>query len=388
MDYNRLLSETAKDIKPSGIRKFFDVAAEMPDCIALGVGEPDFKTPQHIRQVAIDSLRRGETGYSANSGLMPLRREISAYMKRRMGVEYDPVNQIVVTVGGSEGIDNAIRAMINPGDEVLVPEPSFVCYSPLTRLAGGVPVALPTYEKDGFRLTAENLKKAITPKTKLLILPFPNNPTGAVMTREDYETIAEVLAGTDVLVLADEIYIELNYTGAAPVSFSSIKGMYDRTVVVNGFSKTYAMTGWRIGWLCGPKEIVAAALKVHQYAIMCAPTTSQHAAIEALRNGDEDIEYMRSHYNMRRRFLLENFRRLGIPCFEPHGAFYVFPNISGFGMNSDDFCNDFLKKAHVAVVPGTAFGDSGEGFVRISYAYSMEHLKKAVERLEKYMSGK
>ncbi len=387
MEYERLLSPTALDIKPSGIRKFFDFAASMPDCIALGVGEPDFKTPHHIRQAAAESLRRGDTRYSANAGLMPLREEISRYMERRMKVRYDPATQIIATVGGSEGIDAVIRSLVAPGDEVLVPEPSFVCYAPLTRLAGGIPVTLPTYEKDAFKLTAQTLKNAITPKTKLLILPYPNNPTGAVMNAEDYEELAKVLRGTDITVLADEIYIELNYTGKAPVSFASVPDMYERTVVVNGFSKTYAMTGWRMGWVCGPEPVIKTALKIHQYGIMCAPTTSQHAAIEALRNGDEDIEYMRMHYNMRRRFLLDSFNEIGIPCFEPHGAFYVFPNISQFGMTSEAFCSDFLEKAHVAVVPGTAFGESGEGFVRISYAYSMEHLQKAVERLKKYISG-
>ena len=385
MDYEKLLTDTAKNLKPSGIRKFFDVAERIPDVIALGVGEPDFKTPWHIRQAAVDALSKGQTRYTSNAGLMPLREEIANYMKRRFSLEYDPSNEITVTVGGSEAIDNIIRSVVSFGDEVLIPEPSFVCYAPLTELAGGKPVILPTYEKDGFKLMPETVKNAITKKTKLLIMPYPNNPTGALMEKEDYEKIAEALKDTDILELADEIYIELNYSGKHPFSFAQTEGMRERTIVVNGFSKTYAMTGWRIGFACGPKEIMKATLKIHQYGIMCAPTVSQYAAIEALKNGDEDIENMRQNYNMRRRFLLDAFESLSVPCFEPKGAFYVFPNISEFADTSDAFCNDFLEKAHVAVVPGSAFGASGEGFIRISYAYSLEHLKKAVERFEKYI---
>lgn len=385
MDYERFLTDTARNMKPSGIRKFFDVAERIPDVITLGVGEPDFKTPWHIRQAAIDALGKGQTRYSSNAGIMPLREEIAKYMERRFSLSYDPSSEIIVTVGGSEAIDNIIRTVVSPGDEVLIPEPSFVCYAPLTELAGGKPVILPTFEKDGFKLMPDTLKNAITDRTKLLIMPYPNNPTGALMEREDYEKISQVLKSTDILVLTDEIYIELNYSSAAPFSFASTTGMKERTIVVNGFSKTYAMTGWRIGFACGPREIMKAALKIHQYGIMCAPTVSQYAAIEALKNGDEDIEYMREHYNMRRRFLLDAFRSLSVPCFEPKGAFYVFPNISEYSESSEEFCNDFLDKAHVAVVPGNAFGESGEGFIRISYAYSLEHLKKAADRLERYI---
>ncbi|MBQ1862665.1 MAG: aminotransferase class I/II-fold pyridoxal phosphate-dependent enzyme [Clostridia bacterium] len=385
MEYDNLLTGTAKNLKPSGIRKFFDVAERIPDAIALGVGEPDFKTPWHIRQAAIDALSKGQTRYTSNAGLMPLRNEIASYMNRKFSLHYDPATEITVTVGGSEAIDNIIRSVVSFGDEVLIPEPSFVCYAPLTELAGGRPVILPTYEKDGFKLTPDTLKKAITEKTKLLIMPYPNNPTGALMEKEDYEKIAAVLKGTNILVLADEIYIELNYSNAPLFSFAQTDGMKERTIVVNGFSKTYAMTGWRIGFACGPKEIMKAVLKIHQYGIMCAPTVSQYAAIEAMKNGDEDIEYMRQNYNMRRCFLLDAFRSLSVPCFEPKGAFYVFPNISAFAESSEKFCSDFLEKAHVAVVPGSAFGESGEGFIRISYAYSLDHLKKAVDRLEKYI---
>lgn len=388
MDYEKLLTDTARNLKPSGIRKFFDVAERIPDAIALGVGEPDFKTPWHIRQAAIDALGKGQTRYSSNAGLMPLREEIARYMERRFMLKYDPRSEIIVTVGGSEAIDNIIRSIVSVGDEVLIPEPSFVCYAPLTELAGGTPVVLPTYEKDGFKLLPETVKAAITPKTKLLIMPYPNNPTGALMEKEDCEKIAEVLKGTDILVLSDEIYIELNYSKSKPFSFASTDGMFERTIVVNGFSKTYAMTGWRIGFACGPQPIMKAALKIHQYGIMCAPTVSQYAAVEALKNGDDDIEYMREHYNMRRRFLLDAFESLSVPCFEPKGAFYIFPNISAFAESSEAFCNDFLDKAHVAVVPGSAFGKSGEGFIRISYAYSLDHLKKAVDRFEKYIKGK
>lgn len=375
-------------MKPSGIRRFFDLADTIQDCIALGVGEPDFKTPWHIRQAAIESLQRGETRYTSNAGLMPLREELSRYMERRFGLKYDPKNQIAVTVGGSEGIDAVIRSMVGPGDEVIVPEPSFVCYAPLVTLAGGTPVILPTYEKDNFKINPLLLENAITPKTKLLILPYPNNPTGSLMTAEDYEVVAKIIAPHNIMVLADEIYAELCYNSGLPNSFASTPGMYDRTVIVNGFSKTYAMTGWRIGFVCGPVEIMRCVIKIHQYGIMCAPTTSQYAAVEALKNGDGDIEMMKEHYNMRRRFLLDAFKAFGIPCFEPLGAFYVFPNISKLAPTSEEFCSDFLNKAKVAVVPGSAFGESGEGFVRISYAYSMEYLKKAMGRLEQYINGR
>lgn len=386
MNYDNILLDKVKSMKPSGIRRFFDLADSIEGCISLGVGEPDFKTPWHIRQAAIDSLQKGMTRYTSNAGLMELREEISRYMERRFNLKYDPKNQVVITVGGSEGIDAVIRSIIGPGDEVIIPEPSFVCYSPLTVLAGGTPVNLPTYEKDNFKIDPQVLKNAITPKTKLLILPYPNNPTGALMTAEDYAEIAKILLGTNIMVLADEIYAELCYNTDKPNSFASAPGMYDRTIIVNGFSKTYAMTGWRMGFVCGPKEILGSTLKIHQYGIMSAPTTSQYGAIEALKNGDEDIEEMKTHYNMRRKYLLDSFKSMGIPCFEPLGAFYVFPNVSKLAPSSEEFCTDFLNKQKVAVVPGNAFGETGEGFVRISYAYSMEHLRKAMDKLDKYIN--
>ncbi len=385
MDINKVLSDTVVKIKPSGIRRFFDMADSYDDCISLGVGEPDFKTPWHIRSAGIENLKSGATRYTANAGLLRLRESICAYMDRRFGLEYDPRSQVFVTVGGSEGIDAVIRSLVNPGDEVLIPQPSFVCYAPLTELAGGVPVILPTYEQDQFRLRPDVLKQAITPKTKLLIMPYPNNPTGAVMTMTDYQAIADVLKQTDVVVLADEIYAELTYTGQPPVSFAQADGMYERTVIVNGFSKAYAMTGWRMGYVCGPAPVIRQALKVHQFGIMSAPTTSQYAAIEALDNGDEDIVRMRDEYNMRRRFLYAALRDMGMDCFEPLGAFYMFPSIQKFGMSSEEFCEKFLEQEHVAVIPGTAFGDSGEGFLRISYAYSLEHLRNAVQRMKRFI---
>lgn len=385
MDINKVLSDTVVKIKPSGIRRFFDMADSYDDCISLGVGEPDFKTPWHIRSAGIENLKSGATRYTANAGLLRLRESICAYMDRRFGLEYDPRSQVFVTVGGSEGIDAVIRSLVNPGDEVLIPQPSFVCYAPLTELAGGVPVILPTYEQDQFRLRPDVLKQAITPKTKLLIMPYPNNPTGAVMTMADYQAIADVLKQTDVVVLADEIYAELTYTGQPPVSFAQADGMYERTVIVNGFSKAYAMTGWRMGYVCGPAPVIRQALKVHQFGIMSAPTTSQYAAIEALDNGDEDIVRMRDEYNMRRRFLYAALRDMGMDCFEPLGAFYMFPSIQKFGMSSEEFCEKFLEQEHVAVIPGTAFGDSGEGFLRISYAYSLEHLRNAVQRMKRFI---
>lgn len=385
MDINKVLSDTVVKIKPSGIRRFFDMADSYDDCISLGVGEPDFKTPWHIRSAGIENLKSGATRYTANAGLLRLRESICAYMDRRFGLEYDPRSQVFVTVGGSEGIDAVIRSLVNPGDEVLIPQPSFVCYAPLTELAGGVPVILPTYEQDQFRLRPDVLKQAITPKTKLLIMPYPNNPTGAVMTMTDYQAIADVLKQTDVVVLADEIYAELTYTGQPPVSFAQADGMYERTIIVNGFSKAYAMTGWRMGYVCGSAPVIRQALKVHQFGIMSAPTTSQYAAIEALDNGDEDIVRMRDEYNMRRRFLYAALRDMGMDCFEPLGAFYMFPSIQKFGMSSEEFCEKFLEQEHVAVIPGTAFGDSGEGFLRISYAYSLEHLRNAVQRMKRFI---
>ena len=385
MDYDTMLNRTAVDIPPSGIRRFFDIAAEMEDVISLSVGEPDFPTPWHVRDVAIDSLQKGRTGYSPNRGFTALCREICGYYSRRFGLAYDYKTDVVVTVGGSEAIDLAIRTMVNPGDEVLVPQPSFVCYEPIARLAGAKSVSIVTRVEDSFRLTADSLRESITSRTKLLILPFPNNPTGAVMRREHLESIAEVLRGTDILVLADEIYSELTYNGQPHVSIASIEGMKERTVVVNGFSKSYAMTGWRLGYALGPAPIVSIMAKVHQYAIMCAPTTSQHAAIEALRCGDEDIAKMRDEYDMRRRLIVRGFNALGLECFEPEGAFYVFPCIRSTGMTSEDFCERLLRKKHVAVVPGNAFGSCSEGFIRVSYAYSTSHINEALRRIGQFL---
>ncbi len=384
MDYGKILSSTAQEIKPSGIRKFFDLLGDMKDVIALTVGQPDFVTPWHIRVSAVESLEKGKTYYTSNSGTLELRTEIAAYMSRRFGLTYDPKDEIIVTVGGSEAIDIATRAIVNPGDEVIVPQPSFVCYGPIAALAGGVPVFLETKEKDCFKLTPDALRAAITPKTKLLVLPFPNNPTGAIMTAEDLEGIAEVLRGTDIMVLSDEIYSELTY-GREHVSIASLDGMRERTVVVNGFSKTYAMTGWRMGYTLAPREVTRQMLKIHQYAIMCAPTASQFAAVEALKNGDEDVAMMRAEYNRRRRYLVGGLRGMGIDCFQPEGAFYVYPNISRFGLSSEEFCQKLLYEGGVAIVPGTAFGDCGEGFARISYAYSVEHIAKALDRIEKFI---
>ena len=384
LDYEKILSGTIQSIKPSGIRKFFDLLTNMSDVTALTVGEPDFVTPWHIRQAGIESLEKGKTYYTSNAGHITLREEIAAYLNRRFDLTYDPVKEVVVTVGGSEAIDLTMRALINPGDEVIVPQPSFVCYGPICEMAHGVPVYIPTKEENQFKLTAEELKAAITPKTKLLVLPFPGNPTGAIMTREDLERIAEVLRGTNILVLSDEIYGELTY-GRTHVSPASLPGMWERTIVASGFSKTYAMTGWRMGYLTAPAPIAKQMLKIHQYAIMCAPTTSQFAAIEALKNGDADIEMMRSEYNRRRRYLVNGLHALGIDCFNPEGSFYVFPNISKFGMTSEAFCEKLLYDYKLALVPGSAFGDCGEGFVRISYAYSVEHISQALDRLEKFI---
>ncbi len=386
INYDQLMNPVARDIKPSGIRKFFDLAGSMEDVVTLSIGEPDFKTPWHIREAGIRNLNEGKTAYTPNSGLVPLRQSIARYMSRRFGLTYDPDHEVIVTVGGSEGIDITMRTLLRPGDEVLIPEPCFVCYAPLAQMAGATPVALPTYEKDAFRLTPETLNAAITDKTKLLVLSYPNNPTGAIMTKADYEAIARVLQDTDILVLTDEIYIELAYTKEPLVSFASIDGMQERTVVVNGFSKAYAMTGWRMGYLCGPAPLLAPALKIHQFGIMSAPTTSQYAAVEALEHGAEDVMMMREKYNMRRKFLLRTFQELGIPCFEPLGAFYVFPNFSRYGLSSEEFCRRFLEEEKVAMVPGSAFGESGEGFARISYAYSMDHLQIAMDRLKAFLS--
>ena len=378
------LSQKVMSIQPSGIRKFFDIASEMEDVVSLGVGEPDFDTPWHIRDEGIYSLEKGRTFYTSNSGLKPLREEISRYLNRRYHLNYDPLHEILVTVGGSEGIDIALRAMLDPGDEVLIPQPCYVSYLPCVSLADGVPVTIELKEENEFRLTKEELLEKITDKTKILVLPFPNNPTGAVMRREDLEDIAEVIIDHDLYVLSDEIYSELTYQGDH-VSIASLPGMRERTLTINGFSKSYAMTGWRLGYICGPQEIVAQMTKIHQFAIMCAPTTSQYAAVEALRNGDADVAKMRESYNQRRRFLMHAFEEMGLKCFEPFGAFYVFPCIKEFGLTSDEFAMRLLEEEHVAVVPGTAFGDCGEGFLRISYAYSIDDLKIALKRLERFI---
>lgn len=385
MDYDKILSQKCKEIKPSGIRKFFDIASTMDDVISLGVGEPDFATPWAIRKAAITTLEKGKTIYTANAGLIQLRKSIAKYIKRRNGLDYDPAKEIIVTVGGSEAIDLGIRALVDPGDEVLVVEPSFVCYKPIIELMHGVPVIIETKIEDEFRLTAEALRSKITDKTKLLILPFPNNPTGAVMKREHLEAIAEVLRGTDIMVLSDEIYSELTYDGKH-VSIAEIDGMQERTLMVNGFSKAYAMTGWRLGYLAGPAPIIKQILKIHQFAIMCSPTVSQYAAIEALESCDKDIAKMVKEYDIRRRWLVSAFNEIGLECFEPTGAFYVFPSIKSTGMTSQQFCEELLYKHRVAVVPGDAFGDCGEGHIRVSYAYSLKHLMAAVERIKEYLA--
>lgn len=384
MNYNELLSDKIRQIKPSGIRKFFDIVSDMEGAISLGVGEPDFVTPWHIRNEGIYSLERGRTHYTSNAGLLELREEIVRYIERRLGISYHPESEVIVTVGGSEGIDICIRTVINPGDEVLIPEPSFVCYAPCTVLAGGKPVPIVTEAKDRFKLTAEKLRAAITPRTKLLILPYPNNPTGGIMTREDLEAIANVLRGTNILVLSDEIYAELTY-GREHVSIANIDDMKERTVIVNGFSKSYAMTGWRLGYAVGPQEILSQMAKVHQYAIMCSPTTSQFAAVEALKNGDEDIKRMREEYDCRRRFIVDGFRKLGLDCFEPEGAFYVFPSIQSTGLSSEEFSEQLLYNEKLAVVPGTAFGASGEGYIRCSYAYSIASIEEALSRIGRFL---
>ena len=378
------LSNTIVNIKPSGIRKFFDIAAEMDDVISLGVGEPDFDTPWHVRDEGIYSLEKGKTTYTSNAGLKELKEEIAKFLERRYELTYDPVKEMIITVGGSEGIDICMRAMLDPGDEVLIPQPSYVSYEPCAILANGTPVIIELKAENEFRLTAEELEAAITPKTKLLVLPFPNNPTGAIMERKDLEAIAEVILKHDLYVLSDEIYSELTYTDKH-VSICNLPGMKERTVLINGFSKSHSMTGWRLGYACGPEVIIKQMLKIHQFAIMCAPTTSQYAAVEAMRNGDEDVQMMKAEYNVRRKYLLKRFAEMGVDCFEALGAFYVFPCIKEFGMTSDEFATSMLKSKKVCVVPGTAFGDCGEGFLRISYAYSMENLKIAMDRFEEFV---
>ena len=386
IDYNKVLSEKVAELKPSGIRKFFDLAAEVKDVIALTIGEPDFKTPWHIREAGIKSLEKGHTWYTANAGLIELRQEASKYLKRRFNLEYD-ASDIFITVGGSEAIDLTIRALIDVGDEMLLPIPSFVCYDPICRLAGGKVVTIETKRENDFRLTAEELRAAITPKTKLLVLPFPNNPTGAVMRREHLEEIAEVLRGTDIMVLSDEIYAELTYGDERHVSIAEIEGMKERTIIVNGFSKAYAMTGWRLGYLAGPSPIISQMLKIHQYAIMSSPTTSQYAAIVAMRDCDNEVEEMKKQYDMRRRYLVKAFNDMGLDCFTPEGAFYVFPCIKSTGLSSEEFCEKLLRSKKVAVVPGGAFGSSGEGFVRVSYSYSLDHLMEATKRIGEFMEN-
>ena len=386
MDNKKVLSEKTVGLKPSGIRKFFDIVSEMKDAISLGVGEPDFDTPWHIRDEGIYSLEKGRTFYTSNSGLRELREEICTYMKRTQDIDYQWDKEVFITVGGSEGIDLMFRAMINEGDEVLIPQPSYDSYEPCAVLADAVPVIINLKNENQFRLMPEELEAAITPRSKILVLPFPNNPTGGIMEKKDLEAIRDIIIKNDLYVLSDEIYGELTYTGNPHVSIASLPGMKERTVVVNGFSKAYAMTGWRLGFACGPQEIISQMVKIHQYAIMCAPTTSQYAAVEALRNGDDDVRMMRESYNERRRFVLHMLSEMGIPCFEPMGAFYVFPCIKEFGLSSEEFATRLLEEEKVAIVPGTAFGDSGEGFLRISYAYSIDNLRKALTRLSRFVT--
>lgn len=385
IDYGKILNKTVTDIKPSGIRKFFDIAATMDDVISLGVGEPDFQTPWAIRKAGIESLQKGKTKYTSNWGLIELRREISKYLERKFSIKYCPDNEILVTVGGSEAIDAALRALINTGDEVIIPQPSYVCYEPMTRIAGGVPVILNLKAENDFKVTAEELKELITDKTKVLILPYPSNPTGAIMEKEDLEALAKVLDGTNIMVLSDEIYAELTFSGNPHVSPASVENLWERTITVNGFSKAFSMTGWRLGYVCGPKPIIDEITKIHQFAIMSSPTTSQYAAIEALKNCDEDVEYMMHQYDMRRRMIVSGFNKIGLTCREPKGAFYAFPSIQSTGMTSEEFCEKLLYAKKVAVVPGTAFGDSGEGFIRASYCYSVEHIKEALSRMEEFL---
>ncbi len=386
IDYDKLLNENIKNVKPSGIRKFFDIANEMEDIISLSVGEPDFTTPWHVRQAGITSLEKGRTWYTPNRGFSELREEISRYFKRRFNVEYNPLKEVLVTVGGSEAIDLCIRSLVSAGDEVLIPQPCFVCYEPMTIMAGGQPVIIETKAEDEFRLTAKQLREKITDRTKLLILPFPNNPTGAVMRKQHLEEIADVIREHNIIVLSDEIYSELTYGEERHVSFAEIEGMKERTIVVNGFSKSYAMTGWRLGYALGPEKLIEKMTILHQYAIMSAPTIAQYAAIEALKNGDEDIKKMRGEYDMRRRLIVGGFRNIGFDCFEPEGAFYVFPCIRSTGLTSEEFCSRLIHEKHVAVVPGTAFGESGEGFVRVSYSYSISHIKEALKRIGEFVT--
>lgn len=386
MDFNRVMSGKVQSLRPSGIRKFFDLLENMPDAISLGIGEPDYQTPWHIRDAGIYSLEKGFTKYTPNAGMMALRTEISKYMLRRFGLVYDPAKQIIVTVGGSEGIDLALRVLVDAGDEVIIPSPSFVCYEPLTVMAGGTPVLVETKQEDDFKLTPELLRAAITPRTKALILPYPCNPTGGIMEKADLEAIAEVLKDTDIAVISDEIYAELTY-GGKHISPANIPALYDRTIVVNGFSKAYSMTGWRLGYLCAPAEAITQLVKLHQFGIMSAPTTSQYAAIEALKEGDRDIEAMRADYDRRRRFLVHGLREAGLECYEPKGAFYVFPCIKSTGMTSDEFCEKFLLSQRVAAIPGSAFGPGGEGFVRMCYATSMDDLNEAMVRLKRFLGS-
>ena len=385
MNYETLINPTLRGLRPSGIRKFFDIANEMEDVITLSIGEPDFSTPWHIRQEGIRSLEKGKTWYTANAGLLRLREAIAGYTMRHIGVAYEPKTEVLVTVGGSEAIDLCLRALVCPGDEVLIPQPSFVCYAPRTVMAGGTAVPIVTKAEDGFRLTAEALRAALTPKTKLLILPYPNNPTGGVMRKEHLEAIAAVLRDTDVMVLSDEIYGGLTYGFAPHVSIASLPGMRERTVLVDGFSKSFAMTGWRLGYACAPAPVMKPMVKLHQFALMCAPTTAQYAAVEAMENGDEDVERMRADYDVRRRFIVDELNKMGLTCFEPEGAFYVFPSVKKTGMDSDTFCESLLREKRVAVVPGTAFGDCGEGYVRISYCYSLKHITEAMRRMRAFV---
>ena len=386
IDYGKMLSKTVCGIKPSGIRKFFDMLSEMEDVISLTVGQPDFITPWHIRESAIESLEKGKTYYTSNAGMNDLRTEVTKYLKRRFNLEYNAKDEVVITVGGSEAIDIAMRTILEPGDEVILPIPSFVCYEPIAEMIGAKVVHIETKLENKFKVTPEELKAAITPKTKMLILPFPNNPTGAILTRDELEALAEILRETNICVLSDEIYAELTY-GRRHVSIAELDGMRERTVIASGFSKAYAMTGWRLGYICAPKELATQMLKVHQYAIMCAPTMSQFAAIEALKNGDEDVEMMRAEYNRRRVFILEGLRKIGIECFEPEGAFYIYPNIAPFGLSSEDFCERLLYEQKCAIVPGPAFGANGDGFARISYAYSVKHLSEALTKIEAFVKS-
>jgi len=386
MDYNSIMSSKIQGIAPSGIRKFFDILNEMEDAISLGVGEPDFITPWHIRNAGIYSLEKGHTKYTSNAGMLTLRKEISAYLKRRFNLEYDSMGQILVTVGGCEAIDITIRVLVNPGDEVIIPVPSFVCYGPLVTMAGGTPVYIQTKRENEFRLTPDELRDAITPRTKLLVLPYPCNPTGGIMERRDLEALVPVLEGTNIMILSDEIYAELTY-GVKHTSPANIEALHERTIVVNGFSKCYAMTGWRLGYVCGPKPVIAQLTKLHQFAIMCAPTMSQYAAIEALKEGDGDIEMMNKEYNRRRKYLVAELRKMGLDCFEPRGAFYVFPSIKSTGLSSDEFCERLLLSEKVAVIPGNAFGQGGEGFVRMCYAASFENLREALKRIDRFIKS-